>query len=116
MRVIGGPFMKRFQASFNCRFGNDGTSAKWKSETELSCASPPLYNMHETEDITYFGMAWNQKVQSVELKVEDYTREIHTISTHGVKHPNKETEVVQFEVKTNRNSTCHHWVRTLLPC
>ena len=102
VRVIGGPFKKSFQDSFTCRFGNDSTSAKWKSETELSCSSPPLSNMYESQDITLFGMAWNQEVQSVELNVEDYTREIHTISTHGINHPKGETQVVQIEGKNDR--------------
>ena len=100
--VIGGPFMKSFQDSFTCRFGDDITPAKWKSEAELSCSSPPLSNMYETQDITLFGMAWNQEVQSIELNVEDYTREIHTISTHGIKHPKGETQVVQIEGKNDR--------------
>ena len=36
------------------------------------------------------------------LNVVDYTREIHTISTHGIKHPKGETQVVQIEGKKDR--------------
>eukprot|EP00979_Chaetoceros_neogracilis_P004104 scaffold713_cov274-Chaetoceros_neogracile.AAC.1 len=102
--VLGGPFLKCFEDTFTCRFGNDSIPmpAIWESEREISCVIPPLLNMYETQNLTLFGMAWNQEVQSVELSVQDYRREIHTISTHGIKYPMAETQVVQIEGKKDR--------------
>ena len=37
-----------------------------------------------------------------ERNVHDYKREIHTISTHGIKYPKAETQVAQSEGKKDR--------------
>jgi hypothetical protein len=87
--VLGGPFLKSFEDTFTCRFGNDSIPmpAIWESEIEISCVIPPLLNMY------------NQKGQSVELNIQDYKQEIYTMSTHGIKYPKAETQVVQSEGK-----------------
>lgn len=97
VRVLGGPFAKRYESEISCRFGKTFVPATWQSEREISCTSPPVANLYETHNLTIFSMAWNQEIQSVSLSVDDYVPEIHTISTTGTQLPKGEIQTIEIK-------------------
>ncbi len=96
VRVFGGPFAEKYKYEFSCRFGKTAVPAMWQSETELNCMSPAATNIYESQNLTIFSMAWNQEIQSISLKFDDYLPELQTISTTGSQHTTGEIQMVQI--------------------
>ena len=88
--VRGGPFQNPDEIV--CRFGTKVVAAKYHDLGEISCVSPNLGWIDETQRVSVFTMAANPSIQTIRANVDDYVNEVHVCHTYA------ETEISDDEL------------------
>jgi hypothetical protein len=90
VKLSGGPYPYESAAAglLNCSFGSASAAAavvpaRWLSESEVACDSPPLQPVAEVQTVRVSALAYAPEVVQLSLSAAAPANEVHTISTYN---------------------------------
>jgi hypothetical protein len=97
--IRGGVFPRYYKSQTQCMFGDQLVSAKWLSESNIVCKSPPISQDREVQNVAIYSMAWNYAIQTISIVADDFSPEIHSIYTFTNKE--MKNEIQRLSIKTS---------------
>jgi hypothetical protein len=85
VKLSGGPYPYESAAAglLNCSFAAAVVPARWLSESEIACDTPPLQPVAEVQTVHVSALAYAPEVVQLSLSAAAPANEVHTISTYN---------------------------------